>query len=107
MNPSASFTERLAPQGYLPRTASPEVYTRQQFRKPRTSLGVAGHWIHLLAVLSPLVIGEVIKDPEKKWRAIRLASVGMALASEALYTQRVMKQREEADERSQECGRQR
>jgi hypothetical protein len=84
------------------RTSYPDVpYGGQQFRHPRTSYGVAGHWLHLLAVLSPLVIGEVIKDPDKKWRAIRLASVGTALASEALWAHRVMKQKEKAEEACQ------
>lgn len=72
---------------------------RQPFRHSRTSLGVAGHWLHLLAVLSPLVIGEVIKDPEKKWRAIRLASVGTAIGTEALWTHRLLKRRAEEKER--------
>jgi hypothetical protein len=99
MNRSASFTERLAPQGYSPRSASPEApCARQQFRHPRTSLGAAGHWIHLAAVAAPLVIGEVIKDPDKRWRALRLASVGAALASEAVWTHRLSKDRKKDEE---------
>lgn len=90
----ATFTERLSTQAYPPHQ------TRQAFHRPRTSLGVAGHWLHLGAVLSPLVIGELIKDPEKKWRSIRLASVGFAILSEALWTDRLMKQRKEEQERA-------
>jgi hypothetical protein len=74
-------------------------HERQAFHHPRTSLGAAGHWIHLGAVAAPLVIGEVIKDPDQRWRALRLASVGAALASEAVWTYRLMKEREK-DERS-------
>ena len=75
---------------------------RQSFQHSRASLGVAGHWVHLLAVLSPLVIGEVVKDPEKKWRAIRMASVGTAIASEALWTHRLLQRREEEEGRERQ-----
>ena len=71
---------------------------RQVFHHPRTSLGAAGHWIHLAAVAAPLVIGEVIKDPDKRWRALRLASVGAALISEGLWTHRLSKERKHDEE---------
>jgi len=71
---------------------------RQSFHHPRTSLGAAGHWIHLLSVAAPLVIAEVIKDPDKKWRALRGVSVGAALLSEAVWTHRLMKERRKDDE---------
>ena len=67
---------------------------KQSFHHPRTSLGVAGHWIHLAAVISPLVIGELISDPGQRWRAIRLSSAAAAVASEAIYTHRLLQQRE-------------
>jgi hypothetical protein len=73
-------------------------YHRQPFHHARTSLGAAGHWIHLLSVAAPLVIAEVIKDPDKKWRAMRLASVGAAIASEALWTHRLSKDRQRDEE---------
>lgn len=94
----ANFAERLSSES----TPSRSFSERQGFRHPRTSLGVAGHWLHLAAVLSPLVIGELIKDPEKKWRAIRLASVGTAIASEAIWTHRLIKKREEQEAREEE-----
>jgi len=75
--------------------------SRQAFHRPRTSLGVAGHWLHLAAVLSPLVIGELIQDPNQKWRAIRLSSAAMAVASEALWTHRLLKQRNDAEKEHQ------
>jgi hypothetical protein len=71
---------------------------RQPFHHPRTSLGAAGHWIHLAAIAAPLVIGEVIKDPDARWRALRLASVGAALASEAVWTHRLSKERQKDEE---------
>jgi hypothetical protein len=99
MNRSASFTERFASQGTAPRAGYAEPpYPKQQFRHARTSLGAAGHWIHLAAVAAPLVIGEVIKDPDKRWRALRLASVGAALASEAVWTYRLSKDRQKDED---------
>jgi len=67
---------------------------RQAIHHPRTSLGAAGHWIHLAAIAAPLIIGEVIKDPDKRWRALRIASVGAAVASEAVWTHRLSKDRQ-------------
>jgi hypothetical protein len=99
MNRTASFTDRFASQATAPRAGySSAPFNRQQFYHPRTSLGAAGHWIHLAAVAAPLIIGEVIKDPDKRWRALRLASVGAALASEAVWTHRLSKDRKKDEE---------
>jgi hypothetical protein len=72
--------------------------SRQSFHHPRTSLGAthnrrslgaAGHWLHLLTVAAPLVIGEVFKDADKRWKAMRAVGVGTAIASEAIWTYRI------------------
>ena len=55
---------------------------RQSFHHARTSLGAAGHLLHLGMVAAPLVIGEVIVDTEKKWRAMRMVPVLGAIASD-------------------------
>jgi hypothetical protein len=72
---------------------------RQPYHRPHTTLGAAGHWVHLLNVAAPLVISEVVKDADKKWRYLRLASVGGALVSEAAWTLKVAhdRRREEED----------
>jgi hypothetical protein len=99
MRYAAEMAERLRPQHYQHReTKSDGHHQRQPFHHPRTSLGATGHWIHLLSVAAPLVIAEVIKDPDKKWRAMRLASVGAAIASEALWTHRLSKDRQKDEE---------
>src|SRR2546421_9422877 len=66
---------------------------RQAFHHPRTSLGAAGHWIHLATVAAPLLIPEIVKDPEKRWQYLRLASVGAAIASEAVWTHKLSQER--------------
>ena len=80
---------------------------RQSFHHSRVALGATGHWIHLASVTAPLVIGEVIKDPEKRWRAMRLVAVVAAVASEAVWTHRLSKDRrkdEEAREALHACA---
>jgi hypothetical protein len=66
--PSKRFTEQPNP---LP--------ARQPYHNPHTSLGATGHWIRTAGMLAPLLIGELIEDPNKKWRWIRIASVSTAL----------------------------
>jgi hypothetical protein len=97
-----SWTKQYRPQG-LPQQQGAQpyaisAYNRQAFHHPRTSLGAAGHWIHLLSVAAPLLIPEIIKDPEKKWRALRLASVGAALASEIVWTHKLTQDRRKDEE---------
>ena len=85
--------------GRAPPTRNADMpHDRQPFHKPHTALGVA-HWIKTLGILSPLVIGELVKDPERKWRFIRIASVSMALISEGLYTHRIQRERRECEQR--------
>lgn len=66
-------------------------------------MGAAGHWIHMAGLFAPLVIGEVVKDADKRWRYVRLASVGTALAYEAMYTIREQKRREELKAERDRC----
>jgi hypothetical protein len=56
--------------------------------------------LHVLSVAAPLVIGELIKDPDKKFRALRLVSVGGAVLSEALWTLRLSRDRRKDEEAS-------
>lgn len=73
-------------------------YQRQQFRHAHTSLGATGHLLHIGMVAAPLVIGEVIHDPEKRWRAMRIVPVLGALASEALWTMKISHDRQREEE---------
>ena len=62
---------------------------RQSFHHARTSLGAAGHLLHMSMVAAPLVIGEMIHDPDKRWRAMRIVPIVGALASEALWQMKI------------------
>jgi hypothetical protein len=72
---------------------------RQAFHHPHTSLGAAGHWLKTAGILAPLVIGELVKDADKRWRYVRMASVATALLSEGLYTSRIRRERAECRSR--------
>ncbi len=69
--------------------------SKQAFHHPRTSVGAAGHWAKTLGILSPLFIHEMIKDPEQRWRWIRISAVATALVSQATWTHRIPKERQE------------
>lgn len=63
--------------------------SRQEFHNPKSSLGATAHWVKTAGILAPLIIGEFVKDSEKRWRYIRISSVVTALVSEACWTHRV------------------
>jgi len=71
---------------------------RQAYHKPRTSMGAAGHWIKTAGILAPLVIGELVKNPEQRWRWIRISAVATALVSEGMWAHRLQKERRECEE---------
>jgi hypothetical protein len=77
----------------------PAPFEGQAFHRPRTSLGAAGHWVKTAGILAPLVIHEVIADPDKKWRAIRISALATALLSEALWTRKITRERQDQQER--------
>ena len=74
---------------------------RHAFHKSHTTLGATGHWVKTAGILAPLVIGEFVKDPDQRWRYIRIASVATALLSEGLWTHKIRQERDEA--RDREC----
>jgi hypothetical protein len=75
---------------------------RMQFARAHSRIGAGstGHWTKMTGILSPLIIGELVKDADKRWRWIRIASLFTALLSEGMYAHRVQREREE---RSQRC----
>jgi hypothetical protein len=55
-------------------------------RREHAVAGEIGHWVRTAGILAPLLIGEFVKDPERKWRFIRVTSVAAAILSEGLHS---------------------
>jgi hypothetical protein len=66
---------------------------RQAFHHPRTSLCSAGYWFNVAGLIAPLVIGELIKDPDAKWRAIRISALFNGALSGAFWSAQVQRRR--------------
>jgi hypothetical protein len=58
-------------------------------------MGAAGHWVKTFGILSPLLIHEMIKDPDQRWRWIRISAVATALVSQMMWSDRISKERDQ------------
>lgn len=79
---------------------------RRSFHRPNTSLGAPGHLLHVAMVAAPLIITNMIEDPQKKWKALAMVPVIGGLASELLWTVKISQERhhdKEAREALEEC----
>jgi hypothetical protein len=78
-------------------------HPEEQYPRPssHTPPSEVGHWVRTAGILSPLIIGEIVKDPEKKWRFIRITSVAVALISEGLHAHRIQRERRERESERQ------
>ena len=99
----SSWTQRTAHRDHAPTSDYDRRFPHQAFHRPRTSFGVAGHVIYTAGALAPLVIGELVEDSNKRWRLMRLVSVGTALAYETLHVVREEQRRKEQETRLAEC----
>jgi hypothetical protein len=91
--------ERLVKQPqYNIETPPQEPYPRPPSRTPPSEVG---HWVRTAGILAPLVIGEIVKDPDRKWRFIRITSVAMALVSEGMHAHRIQRERREREAQRQ------
>jgi len=72
-------------------------HRHEGFAKSSAAMG-AMHWVKLAGILAPLVIGELVKDPDKKWRYIRLASVATAIVSQEMWGNRIKRERDDCRE---------
>jgi hypothetical protein len=102
----ASHTERLRARSESRSDAvgTPHPHRRQSFHHAQSSMGAVGHWIRTAGLLSPLVIGELVEDPKKKWRWVRIASIATTLVSEGLYTNKVRREREHMNQMETELS---
>jgi hypothetical protein len=102
-----SWTERTATPDYPEhRVAGDDLehHARTQgFRNPHTSLGAAGHLVHMGAMLFPVLAAELITDAVKYKKAVRIGSVVTTVLYEGLYTIREARRRDRQDAELAEC----
>jgi hypothetical protein len=95
--PACSNALKIAPNPTADRTTT-------SLREIKTATG-AIHWVKLAGILAPLVIGELVKDADKKWRYIRLASVATAIVPQEIRGNRVKRKRDDCQEGRKYGGR--
>jgi hypothetical protein len=106
---SKSWAARSAGEGYAdapPYQASYGVGQHagaQGFRNPHTSLGVAGHLVHMGAMLFPVLAAELITDAVKYRKVVRIGAVATTVLYEGLYTMREAQRRQRQEEKLAEC----
>lgn len=105
-----TWTERTSdPESYPEPQATPETYDlehharTQGFRNAHTSLGVAGHIVHIGAMLFPVLAAELITDAAKYRKAVKIGAVATTALYEGLYTMREMERRRKAEDRAEAC----
>lgn len=70
-----------------------------------TSLGIAGHMVHMGAMLFPVLAAELITDAAQYRKAVRIASITTTALYEGLYTWREAQRRRKQEEKLAECER--
>jgi hypothetical protein len=73
------------------------------FRNAHTSLGVAGHLVHMGAMLFPVLAAELILDADKYRKAVKIGAVATTALYEGLYTMREAQRRNRQEEKLAEC----
>ncbi len=68
-------------------------HQKQPFHNSRSSIG---GMIHMAGALAPLLIHELVEDPQRKWRYIRICAAATAIASGVLWRDRIKREREPA-----------
>jgi hypothetical protein len=77
---------------------------RRTHRGKAAVTGEIGHWVRTAGILAPLIIGEFVKDPDRKWRFIRITSVTAAILSEGLHSHKAYRERERDREALGSCA---
>jgi hypothetical protein len=104
-----SWTERAATEDYpqaqdYQRSYDLEHHAHAQgFKNAHTSLGVAGHLVHMGAMLFPVLAAELITDAVKYKKVVRIGSVATTALYEGLYTMREAQRRNRQEEKLAEC----
>lgn len=76
---------------------------RQGFNNAHTSLGVAGHMVHMGAMLFPVLAAELIPDAATYKKAVRIGSVVTTVLYEGLYAAREARRRDRQEAQLAEC----
>lgn len=97
-----SWTERTAAEA-SPANDVDRLVKRHGFYEPHTVLGVLAHWVGLAGTMAPIVIGELVADPAKSRKWVRLSAVGSTVAFQALHTVRELLHRKEQEKKLAEC----
>jgi len=100
---AGAWVERTAQQDYPPADDIERHARAKGFRNAHTSLGVAGHLVHMGAMLFPVLAAELITDAAKYRKAVRIGSVATTVLYEGLYTMREAKRHERQEERLAHC----
>jgi hypothetical protein len=74
----------------------------QGFQHAHMSLGVAGHLVHMGAMLFPVLAAELIPDAEKHRKAVRIGAIATTVLYEGLYTMREAQRRHRQEEKLEE-----
>lgn len=103
-----SWTQRTATDGHPEAQHYPvddlEHHARSQgFANAHTSLGVAGHIVHIGAMLFPVLAAELITDAAKYRKAVKIGAVVTTALYEGLYTLREAQRREKREAKLAEC----
>lgn len=77
---------------------------RRAHHKERGVGDEVGHWVRTAGILAPLLIGEFVKDADKRWRYIRVTSVAAAILSEGLHSHHSHRERERDKEALEACA---
>jgi hypothetical protein len=111
----AAAAYRLGECLYDERTATPdspeypaavddlEHHARRHGFKDHAALGMVGHFVHMGAMLFPVLAAELIPSAEAYRKTVRIASVVTTVAYEGLYTFREARRRDRQDAKLVEC----
>jgi len=77
---------------------------RRTHRRAGAVEGEIGHWVRTAGILAPLIITEFVKDPDQKFRFIRVTSVAAAILSEGLHAHKAYGDRERDRQALEACA---
>jgi hypothetical protein len=101
---TGSWADRTTSPEYPAESGDLEHHAKTQgFRNAHTSLGVAGHLVHMGAMLFPVLAAELITDAVKYRKVVRIGAVATTVLYEGLYTLREAQRRHRQEAKLAEC----